>query len=190
MILSAPKNGNELRNLLYTALNHNGPFGIRYPKFSSVEFDRHGQADLLPIGSWEVEKKGDDLIILAVGPMVYGALSVASDLEQEDISCEVVNCRFIKPMDTAYLYSIIKRRFDKIITIEEGVINGGFGDAVSSFLLENGYVGSIKRLGLPDSYVEHGSRNQILNSLSLDNDGIKNNIIDLCANTKQKVLEK
>jgi len=190
MILTAPKNGNELRNLLYTALNHNGPFGIRYPKFSSIEFDKNGQADLLPIGSWEVEKKGDDLMILAVGPMVYSALSVASDLDKENISCEVVNCRFIKPMDTAYLNSIIKRGFDKIITIEEGVINGGFGDGVSSYLLENGYSGSIKRLGLPDSYVEHGSRNQILNSLSLDNDGIKNKIIDLYASAKEEVLER
>ena len=190
MVLTAPKNGNELRNLLYTALNHNGPFGIRYPKFSSVEFDRNGQADLLPIGSWEVEKKGGDLLILAVGPMVYSALSVASDLDQENISCEVVNCRFIKPMDTAYLNSIIKRGFDKIVTIEEGVINGGFGDGVSSFLLENGYKGIIKRLGLPDSYVEHGSRNQILNSLSLDNDGIKNKIIDLFVSAKEKVLDR
>ena len=190
MVLTAPKNGNELRNLLYTALNHNGPFGIRYPKFSSVDFDRNGQADLLPIGSWEVEKKGKDLLILAVGPMVYSALYIASDLDQENISCEVVNCRFIKPMDTAYLNSIIKRGFDKIVTIEEGVINGGFGDGVSSFLLENGYKGIIKRLGLPDSYVEHGSRNQILNSLSLDNDGIKNKIIDLFVSAKEKVLDR
>ena len=90
----------------------------------------------------------------------------------------------------SYLNSIIKRGFDKIITIEEGVINGGFGDGVSSYLLENGYRGAIKRLGLPDSYVEHGSRNQILNSLSLDNDGIKNKIIDLYASTKEEVLER
>ena len=190
MVLTAPKNGNELRNLLYTALNHNGPFGIRYPKFSSVEFDRKGQADLLPIGSWDVERKGEDLLILALGPMVYSALSVATDLDKENISCEVVNCRFIKPMDLAYLNSIIKRGFNKVITIEEGVINGGFGDGVSSYLLENGYQGAIKRLGLPDSYVEHGSRNQILNSLSLDNDGIKNKIIDLCARAKEEALKR
>ena len=95
-------------------------------------------------------------------------------------------------MDTGYLNSIIKRGFDKIITIEEGVVNGGFGDGVSSYLLENGYGGIIKRLGLPDSYVEHGSRNQILNSLSLDNDGIKNKIIDLFVSAKEKgsILER
>ena len=111
--------------------------------------------------------------------MVYNALSVASDLEEEGLSCEVVNCRFIKPMDTAYLESIIIRGFNKVITIEEGVINGGFGDGVCSFLLENGYKGEMKRLGLPDSYVEHGGRAQILKDLSLDNSGIKNMVKNL-----------
>jgi len=179
MVLAAPKNGNEFRHLLYTALNYSGPFGIRYPKYSSVEFDKNGQAKLLPIGSWEVEKKGKDVVLLAVGPMVYSASAVASDLEDEGLSCEVVNCRFIKPMDTAYLESIIIRGFNKVITIEEGVIHGGFGDGVCSFLLENGYKGEMKRLGLPDSYVEHGNRTQILNDLSLDNSGIKNMVKNL-----------
>jgi len=173
IVLAAPKNGNEFRNLLYTALSYNGPFGIRYPKFSSVEFDEKGQANLLPIGTWEVDKKGTDLVILAVGPMVYSAKSVADELDKEGISCEVVNCRFIKPMDKAYLESIIARKINKVITIEEGVVNGGFGDGVSSFLLENGYNGGVKRLGLPDSYVEHGSRAQILDKLLLDDKGIK-----------------
>ena len=181
MVLAAPKNGNEFRHLLYTALNHSGPFGIRYPKYSSVEFDENGQAKLLPIGSWEVEKKGKDIVMLTVGPMVYNALAVASDLEEEGLSCEVVNCRFIKPMDKAYLESIIIRGFNKVLTIEEGVINGGFGDGVGSFLLENGYKGEMKRIGLPDSYVEHGSRAQILNDLSLDNSGIKNMVKNLVA---------
>ncbi|OUW79930.1 MAG: 1-deoxy-D-xylulose-5-phosphate synthase [bacterium TMED217] len=173
IVLAAPKNGNEFRNLLYTALSYNRPFGIRYPKFSSVEFDEEGQANLLPIGTWEVDKKGKDITILAVGPMVYSAKAVADELDIEGVSCEVVNCRFIKPMDTAYLESVINRKISKVMTIEEGVINGGFGDGVSSFLLENGYKGEIKRLGLPDSYVEHGSRAQILDKLLLNDKGIK-----------------
>ena len=78
----------------------------------------------------------------------------------------------------AYEGKIIGRGFNKVITIEEGVINGGFGDGVSSFLLENGYTGKIKRFGLPDSYVEHGSRTQIFNKLFLDDAGIKNKIND------------
>ena len=82
-------------------------------------------------------------------------------------------------MDTAYLESIIIVVFNKVLTIEEGVINGGFGDGVCSCLLENGYKGEMKRLGLPDSYVEHGGRAQILNDLSLDNSGIKNMVKNL-----------
>ena len=182
IMLFAPKNGNELRDLMYTALNHNGPVGIRYPKSSSVEFDEEGQARLLPIGSWEVEEKGEDIIILAVGPMVYSAKRISKDL---DISAEVVNCRFIKPMDYGYLKTIIARGIDKVLTIEEGVIEGGFGDGVSSFLLENGFKGTLKRLGLPDSYVQHGSRDQIFSELSLDDQGIKQNILDLFDEVKE-----
>ena len=172
IVLVAPKNGNEFRDLLYTSLNHSGPVGIRYPKFSSIEFDEVGQANLLPIGSWDVESKGDDLVILAVGPMVYSALKVAEELNTQNISVEVVNCRFIKPMDNGYLKTIVSRGIINVLTIEEGVIDGGFGDGVSSFLVENGFKGNLKRLGLPDSYVQHGSRSQILSHQSLYDSGL------------------
>jgi 1-deoxy-D-xylulose-5-phosphate synthase len=179
MIVTAPKNGNEFRHLLYTALNINDkPFSIRYPKANSVEFDEEGQMELLPIGSWETCKQGQDIAILAVGPMVYTALSAADKLNDENIKVEVINCRFIKPMDTACLENI-KNKFKNIITFEEGTINGGFGDGVASWLLENGYQGSLKRLGLPDSFVEHGSRDQILNRLGLDLEGLVLSIKDM-----------
>ena len=172
MIVTAPKNGNEFRHLLYTALNiSDKPFSIRYPKANSVEFDEEGQMELLPVGSWETCKQGQDIAILAVGPMVYTALSAADKLNDENLKVEVINCRFIKPMDTACLENI-KNKFKNIITIEEGTINGGFGDGVASWLLENGYLGSLKRLGLPDSFVEHGTRDQILNGLGLDVEGL------------------
>ena len=172
MIVTAPKNGNEFRHLLYTALNiSDKPFSIRYPKANSVEFDEEGQMELLPVGSWETCKQGQDIAILAVGPMVYTALSAADKLNHENLKVEVINCRFIKPMDTACLENI-KNKFKNIITIEEGTINGGFGDGVASWLLENGYSGSLKRLGLPDSFVEHGTRDQILNRLGLDVEGL------------------
>ena len=176
MIVTAPKNGNEFRHLLYTALNIRGqPISIRYPKASSVEFDENGQAELLPIGSWEVEMRGSDVAILAVGPMVYTALDAATHSASSGITCEVVNCRFIKPMDTAYLDSI-KKKFVKIITLEEGTTTGGFGDGVAGWLLENGFQGQFKKLGLPDNFVEHGSRDQILTMLGLDVDGVAQSI--------------
>jgi len=126
MIVTAPKSGNEFRHLLYTALNiKDQPFTIRYPKASSTEFDENGQAELLPIGSWDVEQRGSDVAILAVGPMVYTALDAAKQIASSGITCEVVNCRFIKPMDTAYLDSLHwkKGRPQAVLAM---VLPGGF----------------------------------------------------------------
>jgi len=170
LILTAPKNGNEFRNLLHTALNiSDKPFAIRYPKASSIEFDESGQMELLPIGSWEVCKEGSDGTILAVGPMVYNALEVSKKLDLIGFKLEVVNCRFIKPMDTSYLKNAVSK-FSSFITLEESNITGGFGDGVSSWLLENNFKGKLKRIGLPDSFVQHGSRAEILKSVGLDNE--------------------
>ena len=131
--------------------------------------------ELLPIGSWETCRQGEDIAILAVGPMVYTALAAAESPLDMNLEIEVVNCRFIKPMDIACLENI-KNKFNNIITIEEGTINGGFGDGVSSWLLENGYKGHLKRLGLPDSFVEHGTRDHLLKSLGLDEEGLVSTI--------------
>ena len=172
LILTAPKNGNEFRNLLHTALNiMDKPFAIRYPKSSSIEFDYSGQMELLPIGSWEICKEGKDGAILAVGPMVYNALDVAKKMNSFGINLEVVNCRFIKPMDISYLSSAVSK-FSNIITLEESNISGGFGDGISSWLLENNFKGKLKRIGLPDSFVQHGSRIEILKSIGLDSDSL------------------
>lgn len=172
MIVTAPKNGNEFRSLLYTALEiKDHPFAIRYPKASSVEFNEYGQAELLPIGRWEIERKGKDVVILAVGPLVYEALNAAEQLEKSGISCEVVNCTFIKPMDESYLKTIILK-FNKVITIEEGVVSGGFGEGVMSWLAYHGYRGEFKNLGLPDEFVEHGAREMIKDSLGLNKKGL------------------
>ena len=187
IIVTAPKNGNEFRHLLYTALNiTEKPFSIRYPKSSSVEFDETGQMELLPIGSWETCQQGSDVAVLAVGPMAYTAMDAAKNLASIGITCEVVNCRFIKPMDTAYLDSI-KSKFSKVITLEEGTVTGGFGDGVASWLLENGFSGTLKRLGLPDTFVEHGSRDQILTMLGLDANGIAKTIQEMVTK-KEKPL--
>ena len=187
MIVTAPKNGNEFRHLLYTALNiTEKPFSIRYPKASSVEFDETGQMELLPIGSWETCQQGSDVAVLAVGPLVYTALDAAQNLASIGITCEVINCRFIKPMDTAYLDSI-KSKFSKVITLEEGTATGGFGDGVASWLLENGFSGTLKRLGLPDTFVEHGSRDQILTMLGLDANGIAKTIQEMVTKKEKPV---
>ena len=172
MIVTAPRNGNEFRHLLYSALNQNkSPFSIRYPKSSAIDFEENGQAELLPIGSWEVLRSGSDIAVLTVGPISYTIEKVAKDLDADGISIELVNCRFIKPMDESYLKSLINR-FQTVLTIEEGVITGGFGDAVSSWLLEHNYQGKIKRLGLPDKFIQHGKRDELLSEIGLDKSGI------------------
>lgn len=172
LIISAPKDGNELRNLMYTALNQNErSFSIRYPKSSSLNFDPKGQAEFLPVGSWEVEKSGTDVVLLAVGPQVYRAQEVAERLSKDNISCEVVNCRFIKPMDEQYLTDM-QKRFSRVITIEEGVIKAGFGEGVSAWLSRHGYTGSVKNCGLPDEFIEHGPRDVLLKTVGLDTDSI------------------
>jgi len=172
LVVTAPRNGNEFRHLLYSALNQKEfPFSIRYPKSSAIDFDENGQAELLPIGSWEVLRSGSDIAVLTVGPISYNVEKASKDLENDGISIELVNCRFIKPMDESYLKSLINR-FQAILTIEEGVIVGGFGDGVSSWLLENNYQGSIKRLGFPDKFIQHGKRDELLSDIGLDESGI------------------
>ena len=173
MIVTAPKDGNELRNLLYTGLDYkDGPFAIRYPKASSIEFNKLGQAELLPIGSWEVLRKGEEAVILAVGPQVYDALNAAEQLVGRGVNCEVVNCRFIKPMDEDYLHKIIER-FNKVITIEEGVSIGGFGESIAAFLSTNGFKGDINNISLPDKFVEHGPRQLLLDKYGVNQEGIE-----------------
>ena len=173
MIVAAPKDGNELRNLLYTGLdNKDGPFAIRYPKASSVKFDKSGQAELLPIGSWEVVRQGDETVILAVGPQVYDAVKASENLINHGFNCEVVNCRFLKPMDIDYLNNVIGR-FNKVITIEEGVSTGGFGESVAAFLYGNGFKGDIKTIALPDKFVEHGPRQLLLDKYGVNQEGVE-----------------
>ena len=173
LIVSAPKDGNELRHLLYTALDYSsGPFSIRYPKASSVNFDLKGQAELLPIGSWEVCRKSNGrTVILAVGPQVFDAINAANNLSSNGIECEVVNCRFIKPMDTDYLDSITDK-FENVITIEEGVKTGGFGESVASWLITNGFKGNVDIISLPDEFVEHGPRDLLLEKWGVNQNGI------------------
>ena len=189
MIVTAPKDGNELRHLLYTGLDYKeGPFAIRYPKASSINFDKLEQAELLPIGSWEVLRQGQETVILAVGPQVYEALNAAKNLELSGISCEVVNCRFIKPMDQDYLHNVIKS-FKNVVTVEEGVASGGFGESVASWLSINGFKGDIKTIALPDKFVEHGPRQLLLDKYGVSQEGIESLLTAKDSNVETEVTE-
>jgi 1-deoxy-D-xylulose-5-phosphate synthase len=173
MIVSAPKDGNELRDLMATALAHeSGPFSIRYPKASAAPFDLEAEARILPIGEWEVVRPGKDAAILAVGPMVSLALKAAETLKAKGLDVEVVNCRFIKPLDEGYLAARLPA-FGRVVTIEEGVLQGGFGSAVLEWKEAAGVATPVHRIGLPDEYTPHGPRPRLLQDLGLTAEAIE-----------------
>ena len=172
MIVTAPKDGNELRNLLATGLKSQRNFSIRYPKTSSRNFDPDGKPQLLEIGSWEILQKGDDVAILAVGSMVGMVFDAKNKINQNlGFSPTLVNARFIKPFDSDLLIELCASH-KTLLTIEEGVLSGGFGSAVSTFLHENNFTNKLIRLGIPDNFVEHGTRKELLEDLGLTSDNI------------------
>ena len=167
MVVAAPKDGNELRNLMATALKYDGgPFAIRYPKASAAPFDREGEPVVLPLGSWEVVREGRDAAVLAVGPMVGVALKAAEAAKEKGLDVEVVNCRFIKPLDEEYLAKRLSS-FARVVTVEEGVLQGGFGSALLEWKEAAGVSTPVHRLGLPDDYIPHGPRARLLQDVGL-----------------------
>lgn len=172
IVVAAPKDGNELRDLLATALGHgDGPFAIRYPKASAAPFDDAAPPKILPVGSWEVVAPGEGCLILAVGPMVGVALEARHRLEDAGLRPEVVNCRFVKPMDEAYLRSALGR-FGAVVTVEENALAGGFGSAVLEWCEAEGVTAFISRMGLPDAFVTHGARRALLEEVGLTAEGV------------------
>ena len=141
LVVAAPKDGNELRNLLFSALDKfDKPFAVRYPKTSSIAFDENGKPEIIEIGSWEVLQPGKNVALLAVGSMVEEAVKAAALLDDQN-QPQIVNARFVKPLDEKLLRQIMTD-FDAILTIEEGALTGGFGSAVLSWLNEHGYKGN------------------------------------------------
>lgn len=174
MVLAAPKDADELADLLETAIEYRGgPFAFRYPRETSPT-PRTRAPQALRIGSWETLEAGDgEITILAVGSMVPAALAVAAQLRAEGHAPTVVNARFIKPMDTACLTEAA-RRARLIVTLEEGCLPGGFGSGVIEAALEAGcdITGRTLRFGIPDRFVTHGSRAELLAEIGLTPEAI------------------
>ncbi|MCH8327284.1 MAG: 1-deoxy-D-xylulose-5-phosphate synthase [Candidatus Marinimicrobia bacterium] len=162
VIVAAPKDGNELRSLICSALGYRAPMVIRYPKTGSINFDPDGQPDDIPLGSWEILSEGGDAAICAVGSMVPVAEAAARELRGEHgLEVRVVNARFVKPLDREMLDDMMVRQLP-ILTLEEGVISGGFGSAVQEYGLLNGHRFDMAILGIGDEFVEHGTRGELL----------------------------
>jgi 1-deoxy-D-xylulose-5-phosphate synthase len=167
-VIAAPKDGDELCDLLKTAVDQEVyPFAIRYPKRPSRRFSPERPFRTIPIGTWEMLHEGRDACLLAVGAMVETAETVRQTLQEEGLDVAVVNCRFVKPLDGALLKDVAAR-YPVLVTLEENTLRGGFGDGVHELLQESGLTpGALHHVGLPDRFVMHGSMPQLLDEVGL-----------------------
>ena len=173
MTIMAPKDENELRHMLKTALSFNGPISVRYPRGSGVGVDITEPMHELPIGKAEVLREGKELCFWAIGSMVQSAVQAADKLKEQGINAGVVNMRFAKPLDKELLIEHAKR-YGKIVTLEEGVLAGGVGSEVLEILDDAGLLQqcAVLRLGIPDEFVTHGDKKLLFRDLGLDTDAI------------------
>ncbi len=179
MTIAAPMNEVELRNMMYTAqLPDMGTFSIRYPRGRGFLADWRQPFQKLEIGKGEKLKDGKDIAIITIGITGNFAMEAAQQLEKENIQVGVYNMRFLKPIDKELLHEVFKN-FDKVITVEDGTIIGGLGSAVIEFMTDNGYKASVKRLGIPDKFIEQGSPEELYHDCGFDIDGIKKTVLEI-----------
>ncbi|MCX7857849.1 MAG: 1-deoxy-D-xylulose-5-phosphate synthase [Deltaproteobacteria bacterium] len=175
MVIMAPKDENELRNMLFSAYSYGKPVAIRYPRgeVQGVKMDEDFR--LIPIGTWEILKDGSDIFIIACGTIVNEACLVAEALEAQGIKCGVVNGRFVKPIDYQTLRKVATRS-ERILTLEENSIVGGFGAGVLEALSDMDITLPVKRIGIPDEFLPHGSQHSLRRKVNLTKEGIEEKI--------------
>jgi 1-deoxy-D-xylulose-5-phosphate synthase len=172
MIVAAPMNEQELRNMMYTAQYENtGPFTIRYPRGEGVMPEWRTPFEKLEIGKGQIITEGNDLAIITLGTVGNHAISACEELEEEGISVAHYDMRFAKPLDESLLHDIFKK-FNKVITVEDGCLQGGFGSAILEFMADNGYSAKVIRLGIPDKIVEHGEQAELYKECGYDAEAI------------------
>ncbi|HQG51418.1 MAG: 1-deoxy-D-xylulose-5-phosphate synthase [Syntrophorhabdaceae bacterium] len=175
MILMAPKDGEELRHMLYSAYMYDKPTAIRYPRGKVHGPKTFNGFEEIPIGTWEKLRDGDDLAIIACGNTVYPSIQAATELAAEGIQCTVINGRFIKPMDKDMLFEMACSK-KRILTVEENTLVGGFGGGIMEFLSDEGIYASVRRLGMPDKFLTYGTQETLRGKVGLTSEGIKNTI--------------
>lgn len=180
LTIAAPRNEMELRNLMYTAqLPGKGPFVIRYPRGKGFNINWHNEWQEQPLGVGECLKEGQDMAVVTIGTMAAPAETAINRVEIETgLSIAHYDARFLKPLDEVLLHQIGKK-FKKIITIEDGTTEGGFGSAVLEFMAENDYKAEIIRMGIPDSFIEHGTPDELYASIGLSTEGIEKKINEM-----------
>jgi len=186
LTIASPYDEIELRNLMYTAqLPDQGPFIIRYPRGRGILADWRKPFEPVVIGTGRKIKEGDDVAILSIGPIGNLAEQAILSWEKESgMSAALYDMRFLKPIDTSILNEVGKR-FGRIITIENGTVTGGLGTAVTEYMTDNGFTPVIRRMGLPDRFIEHGSTPQLLHLCHIDEDAIISTLRELTSATEK-----
>ncbi len=172
LTICSPLNESELRNMMFTAqLPGAGPYVIRYPKGRGTMQDWQTPFTELTAGKGRKLCDGKDMAILSIGPAGITVAKAIDELNKENISCAHYDMRYLKPIDEELLHEVF-RNFDKVITVEDGAITGGLGSAVVEFMTGNGYHASVKRLGVPDRFIEQGSVGELMAECGYDKAGI------------------
>lgn len=191
IVIMMPKDENEGQHMVKTALTYDeGPICLRYPRGNGLGVEMDEELIALPIGSWEVLEQGEDAVILTFGTTIPLAQRAAAALATKGIRAEVVNARFIKPMDEKMLHEIFQSN-RPILTIEESMLEGGFGSAVLEFANDNGYnTAFVNRMGIPDEFIEHGDVNLLMNDIDLTAEEAEKRITSLIEKkTKQEGIK-
>ena len=176
MIVASPMDEHYLRNLMYTAqLRDKSPFAIRYPRGKGVLKEWHNEMQQIPVGKGRKVVDGEDIAVITIGPIGNEALKAIEKVAEKGIKAALFDMIFLKPLDCDLLESICKK-YDKIITVEDGTLIGGLGTAVTEWINDNGYKVKITRLGIPDKFIKQGTVQQLYSICGIDADSISKSI--------------
>lgn len=187
MVVSAPMNESELRNLMFTAQKENmGPFCIRYPRGAGVMTEWKTPMKEIKVGEGRKLTNGEDLAILTIGHPGNFAQEAISELNAQGASVAHYDMRFVKPLDENLLHEVFSK-FDKVITVEDGCLMGGMGSAILEFMADNKYNATIKRLGIPDIYMHHGTQKQLYEDAGFDKNSIIATVLEMLPEFKEEL---
>jgi 1-deoxy-D-xylulose-5-phosphate synthase len=189
LVIMAPKDENELQHMLKTAIEHAGPISLRYPRGEGWGVALDERLQTLPLGKAELLRDGNDIVIAAIGQTVLPALRAAQDLAPLGISAAVVNARFVKPLD-GEMFTALLQRVPRLLTVEDHALAGGFGSALLELLADQGVKGiEIRRLGVPDRFIPHGTQDELRKMCGFDKDAIAQAALQLMRRAKKKSKE-
>jgi len=179
MIVSAPMDELELRNLMFTAQQDDmGPFSIRYPRGNGMHTNWKSAVKAIPVGRGRKVSSGDDIALLSIGHVGNFCQEAVERFKEHDVSVAHYDMRFAKPLDETLLHEVFSK-FDKIITIEDGCVIGGMGTAVVEFMADNNYKSRVVRMGIPDRYIHHGTQEELWAECGFDANGIFTKVVEI-----------